>query len=678
MQCGFDFIVAPLVDPTRRPSPTPRPAPSSTGTLCPPFLPHQVMHTMASVQISNQIVGRISSWIDCDASDVSTAAASNLALQQELAWAGHLTAQAVILPTPPQGKHCVRYARAINAAIVSTSSPPALWLSLPFAFLPHPLPSSSPSACCFSWEIWNKIRFLCDHSSKLGIVLEISKDTRSTAAATDAAYPGLGRWRGEPVQAILLHTNAFVVNKRGYPTLSKEHQSLVVDAFRYGIQIILTGTPLLSCREQQQQRGDTTTNIDEFPSLVDAITSLATTTNTITNQNNALRLYWEYLSFLFRKQPESNEQDSLETPYRDLLQSPLQPLQDNLESQTYETFERDDTKYVYYQEAIRRALLDRVPPHQAATVVTVVLVVGAGRGPLVSAARKAAAAAGRRLRVYAVEKNPNAIVHIHARAIKEGWNNHANVDEDDVIIVHADMRDWIAPELADIMVSELLGSFGDNELSPECLYGAQRFLKPGAGISIPESYTSFVQPITSHKVWNAVAAYNDLAHFETPFVVKLHRYTALAPPQPVFTFTHPIDLSSSSSSSSSARTGVQEQEGETKNARQAVLRFTIGDARGNSTNSNAEQWCCHGLAGYFDTVLYKDVKLSIHPVTHTPAMSSWFPIFFPVRRPFGGAGGQEVEVGLWRCCSPQKVWYEWCVGDSPIHNPQGRSYWVGL
>ena len=27
------------------------------------------------------------------------------------------------------------------------------------------------------------------------------------------------------------------------------------------------------------------------------------------------------------------------------------------------------------------------------------------------------------------------------------------------------------------MISELLGSFGDNELSPECLDGAQSFLK---------------------------------------------------------------------------------------------------------------------------------------------------------------------------------------------------------
>lgn len=39
------------------------------------------------------------------------------------------------------------------------------------------------------------------------------------------------------------------------------------------------------------------------------------------------------------------------------------------------------------------------------------------------------------------------------------------------------MRDWAAPEKADIIVSELLGSFGDNELSPECLDGAQHFLK---------------------------------------------------------------------------------------------------------------------------------------------------------------------------------------------------------
>ena len=45
-----------------------------------------------------------------------------------------------------------------------------------------------------------------------------------------------------------------------------------------------------------------------------------------------------------------------------------------------------------------------------------------------------------------------------------------------VTIIDCDMRTWNAPEKADILISELLGSFGDNELSPECLDGAQRFL----------------------------------------------------------------------------------------------------------------------------------------------------------------------------------------------------------
>jgi protein arginine N-methyltransferase 5 len=35
------------------------------------------------------------------------------------------------------------------------------------------------------------------------------------------------------------------------------------------------------------------------------------------------------------------------------------------------------------------------------------------------------------------------------------------------------MRQWVVPEKADILVSELLGSFGDNEISPQCLDQAQ-------------------------------------------------------------------------------------------------------------------------------------------------------------------------------------------------------------
>ena len=92
-------------------------------------------------------------------------------------------------------------------------------------------------------------------------------------------------------------------------------------------------------------------------------------------------------------------------------------------------------------------------------------------------------------------------------------------------MISSDMRDWNPPpeDYADILVSELLGSFGDNELSPECLDGAQKFLKPG-GISIPYSYTSYIGPLQSSKLYNEVRNCKDetkhpLANFETPYVV---------------------------------------------------------------------------------------------------------------------------------------------------------------
>ncbi|CAM9602939.1 unnamed protein product [Sphacelaria rigidula] len=159
---------------------------------------------------------------------------------------------------------------------------------------------------------------------------------------------------------------------------------------------------------------------------------------------------------------------------------------DNLESQTYEAFEKDPVKYSQYEKAVVKAL-EEVP----ADKTTVLMVVGAGRGPLVQASLKAGKTAGRSLKVYAVEKNPNAVITLRNRVVMDKWEN--------VTIVAKDMRQWEPTEKADILVSELLGSWGDNELSPECLDGAQRFLKPG-GISIPQEYTSYVAPMSSHKV----------------------------------------------------------------------------------------------------------------------------------------------------------------------------------
>ena len=70
------------------------------------------------------------------------------------------------------------------------------------------------------------------------------------------------------------------------------------------------------------------------------------------------------------------------------------------------------------------------------------------------------------------------------------------------------MRHLSVDELkGDILMSELLGSFGDNELSPECLIPTERFLREG-GIYIPWAYTNHAVPISSKILWNEVLNYS--------------------------------------------------------------------------------------------------------------------------------------------------------------------------
>ncbi len=74
-----------------------------------------------------------------------------------------------------------------------------------------------------------------------------------------------------------------------------------------------------------------------------------------------------------------------------------------------------------------------------------------------------------------------------------------------------------------------------------------------------------------------VQAYNDREHLETPYVVKLHRFTALAPTQPAFTFEHPSPAAGAASAPD--------------NTREVPLRFE---------RPGAPAAVCHGFAGYFD------------------------------------------------------------------------------
>ncbi|XP_062224111.1 protein arginine N-methyltransferase 5-like isoform X4 [Phragmites australis] len=594
LSSAFDFVLAPLVDPAYRPS---------SGAVLPVAASDLVL---SPSQWSTHVVGKLSEWIDLDAEDEQLRLDSELTLKQEIAWASHLSLQACVLPTPRRSS-CGNYARVVNQILQGLTNM-QLWLRLP-------LEKSEPmdddhdkvknnnhmlqSEMVDSWELWNTFRLLCDHSSQLYVALDIS----STLPSANS----LGRWFGEPVRVAILQTNVFLTNAKGYPCLSKRHQNLLTGFFNHSVQVIISGR--------------SNHNVSR---VVEGVLSGDENHTEDTPVRHVLSPYLDYTAYLYRRMDPLPEQECFEINYRDFLQSPLQ-----------------------YQRAIAKALVDRVSDDAIARTRTVLMVVGAGRGPLVRASLQAAEETGRKLKVYAVEKNPNAVITLHSLIKLEGW-------ESLVTIISSDMRCWDAPEKADILVSELLGSFGDNELSPECLDGAQRFLKPD-GISIPSSYTSFIQPITASKLHNDIKAHKDIAHFETAYVVKLHRVATLAPLQPVFTFTHPNYSPNAS------------------NQRYTKLQFKMLPDTGSCL--------VHGFAGYFDSILYKDVHLGIEPNTATPNMFSWFPIFFPLRKPIYVRSGSPMEVHFWRCCAPTKVWYEWTVTTptpSPIHNSNGRSYWVGL
>ena len=531
------------------------------------------------------------------------------------------------------------------------------------------------------WLAWQALRSLGEASTRLGVVLQLPASPPPPGA--------LDRWIGEPLRAVILPVAAFTPNRRGCPVLGKAHQAALEALFAAGVQVILGGpTP---------PPGRFGAAAGEGPQMLPPSQEAPTPWPAP---------FWEYLAFAFRRPPSPDADAALEASYRDYLQAPLQPLQDNLESQTYETFERDGAKYEAYGEAVRRLLEDRARVEKkGGAAATVIMVVGAGRGPLVAASLAAADALGAPVRVYAVEKNPNAVITLQGRLASDpAWGlpveaprgGAGTATQPRVTLIAGDMRGWTPPERADVLVSELLGSFGDNELSPECLDGAQRLLKRageggpgegGAGISIPSSYTSFLQPVSAARLWADVKGYEDLEHSETPYVVKMHRFSPLAETAPVFTFSHPRGGEAEVGNGDAAMVDGDGDAAATPSTPPADLAL---DPRANTryasltfARAGAPAGLVHGLAGYFETHLYGGVTLSTHPPTHTPGMASWFPIFFPLAVPFLAPAGMPLTVHMWRCVSPVKVWYEWAVAAASgaathIHNVNGRSYFVGL
>ncbi|KAF9390776.1 hypothetical protein CPB97_008465 [Podila verticillata] len=624
---GFDFVVSPINAPGYRRVLFESDGPQSPAMMTwragqQAFTPEDLV--LRTADNADYIVGSIPDWQNFDSPDAKVRLHSELALKQQFNWVSHLGLGGVMLPYPPSTEPLTNYGRVLTGAL-GILPYTTCWFKVPCMDEILERDVAEEAQGMKSWERWNSLRNMAGSGSKLGIALEFSG-----ALPSDAV---LDRWFAEPVKVIILPEDIFLTNNKGYPVLSKRHQHVVRMFIKFKPYFIISSSsfPKLT--------------LDEFSDDI--------------LEHSFASPHADYVRYLHRTQETPGVIDQFAVGYQDYLQAPLQPLQDNLESNTYETFEKDPIKYQQYELAVERALLDRPIPTNGEPDITVIMVVGAGRGPLVNCSLRAAEKAGRNVRIYAVEKNPNAFVTIQ--------NMKANVWGDRVNIVFSDMRTWKAPEKADILVSELLGSFGDNELSPECLDGAQKFLKP-EGISIPANYTTFVAPMASNKLHSDVAAFKDLTHFETSYVVMFKAISLLAQPKPIWVFEHPN------------RTDIpmdQDPLSNHHNVRSGSIEFT-----------SETSGMLHGVAGYFESVLYKDVMLSINPETHSPGMFSWFPIYFPVKTPLYIPAQSQVVLDFWRLTDTRKVWYEWRVSckvedlgeihSTPIHNVGGRSSSIGL
>ncbi|EDW31891.1 GL10719 [Drosophila persimilis] len=443
------------------------------------------------------------------------------------------------------------------------------------------------------WTWWNSLRFAVKHNSKVKVVIELNDLNRPSKET-------VRRWLGEPIEAIIIPSSLFIRNKANYYVLQKQWQIVIGHFLSARANIIISANP----------------------------------------NDLSISQYADYL----RKLASDHNDSHILNSYENVLEIPLQPLFDNLDSYTYEVFESDPVKYKIYQNAVKAALIDRVSDIDAPNKLTVVMLLGGGRGPLARAIFNAAELTKRQVRLYIIEKNSNAIRTL-SHMVDTLW------EDKDVHIFSKDMRDFSPPEQADILVSELLGSFGDNELSPECLDGALKLLKTD-GISIPYKSTSYINPIMSAVLHQNVSQMDTIVPaFDYGYVSLLKNVYHIDNPQALFEFSHP------------------NREATIDNTRCKEISFTV-----------QKDCVLHGIGGYFDTMLYKDIHLSINPLTHTPGMFSWFPMFFPTH-PRTLKEGQTISVKFWRCVDADKVWYEWQVSTREVwehHNAGGSGYHIRL
>lgn len=286
--------------------------------------------------------------------------------------------------------------------------------------------------------------------------------------------------------------------------------------------------------------------------------------------------------------------------FHEFIITPLNPLVKDLDIGVYEQFQKDHFKYQQYGNAIELALHDLQLKYHEDPIN--ILIIGPGMGNLVDEVFKLFRP---NYNLTIVEKNPKVIPHLH-HLNKSQWNSA-------VTILHNDVRS-IKDFKFNLIISEMLGSFGCNELFPEVLAGIS------SDIMIPASITNFLSPIYSQITT------------EHPFLNNLkHYYQVNEKFFPCWDFEYPgnNDLTRS-------------------------IQLQVGIEVNGKIN---------GLMGVFKSVLYGNYEIT--NIKNSNWCKSWFPMVFPLIES-EVFQGDILHIKFSRT-SEDNTYYQWEVNGKKYH-----------
>lgn len=564
-------------------------------------------------------IGLLSSWLELENPDPLVREMTYQVLLNECNYAKFIGINKLIMAPPRDLNNLQYYAQILLKLLEKLEPSSILSISLPLC------EDSDPLA---TWELWNSIRKLCNYHPSLTISLALPRVKTPNYV--------LNRWLVEPVSCLLVSSSIFATNQYNYPVLHKFNQILI--------------------NKFQEVNGNSQVKSSDLCIILHGMEKYAKYIK------GGQTSYLEYMNYLLKKGDKliisQNLKDPSIAPNGDInsngsnsnhilnyanpqLMSPLQPHAQDLSNSVYSIFEKDSIKYELYEDAIKKALEDLSMIASKSKKLNI-LVAGAGRGPLVDKVMSILEALNllNKTEVFAIEKNPQAYLYLQKRNF-EYWNNQ-------VTLINKDMRKWDNNNIKiDLCISELLGSFGCNELASECLLPIERNNCKRTTVFIPASYSSYVAPISSpllHQKLHEVEKNGHKGAMESPWVMHNIPYQVLSTKvNEVFSFEHPLKQ-----------------------------QFTQIKTNEFKIKHRSE---IHGIVGFFKAHLYGDTHISILPnntlIKHNDgheekevrnyAISSWSPMVFPLNTPLTVTDDTELSVLVSRNNDRSKVWYEWCA-----------------